>query len=164
MGWLVETTTLKGKAEGAWNEKISFRNDCCYYYSTLLFFCWNHSLIKMPTFFLPFEGISRFKLENCGGFFMETRKNSWIYEVDKCKISLKKFSGTTYIFSVFPKNLFLQISVRSLVFLYRVQTPLRMSVTYISSLSFDAWKKIFSAKDRVISFQEFYVPDFLIFV
>jgi len=38
------------------------------------------------------------------------------------------------------------------------------SVTYISSLSFDARKKIMSVLDRVIPSQEFYVPDFLIFV
>jgi len=51
----------------------------------------------------------------------------------------------------------------SLVFLYRAQTLLqkfdRMSVTYISSLSFDAKKKIVSALYRVIPRQEFCVPD-----
>jgi len=45
-----------------------------------------------------------------------------------------------------------------------IRIPVRMSVIYISSLSFDARKKIISALDRVISCQDFCVPDFLIFV
>jgi len=57
-------------------------------------------------------------------------------------------------------------STPSLVFLYKVQIPLsvNMSVTYISSLSFDARKRIISALDGVIPCQELCVPDFLIFV
>jgi len=35
---------------------------------------------------------------------------------------------------------------------------------YVSSLSFDAWKKIIIALDRVIPSQEFCATDFLIFV
>jgi len=56
------------------------------------------------------------------------------------------------------------MSMRSLLFLYMIHTPLWMYITYISSLSFQARKKIISALDRVIPFQEFCVPDFLIFV
>jgi len=47
--------------------------------------------------------------------------------------------------------------------LNRVQTPLWMSVTYISSQSFDVRKEIISELDIVIPYQEFHVPDFLIF-
>jgi len=58
-------------------------------------------------------------------------------------------------------------SVKSLMFLYRVQTQLWMSVcmnvTYISSLRFDVRKKIISAFARVIPLQEFCAIDFLIF-
>jgi len=58
--------------------------------------------------------------------------------------------------------------VRNLVSLYRVQTPfwmsVRMSVIYISILSFDARKKIIGALERIIPCQEFCVADFLIFV
>jgi len=53
---------------------------------------------------------------------------------------------------------------QSLVFLYSVQTPLWMSVcmsvTYISSLSFDAKKKKIGALNRGILCQEYNVPDF----
>jgi len=49
-----------------------------------------------------------------------------------------------------------------------VQTPLWMSVCmsviYISSLSFDAGKKIINALDIETRWQEFHVSDFLIFV
>jgi len=55
-----------------------------------------------------------------------------------------------------------------MVFLYRAHTPLWMpdcgSVTYISSLSFDARKEIISALNRVNPCQELCIPDFFIFV
>jgi len=49
-------------------------------------------------------------------------------------------------------------------FYKEVETPLQMSASYISSLNFDARKKIISALDKVISCQELYAPDYLIFV
>jgi len=45
--------------------------------------------------------------------------------------------------------------LQSLVFLSRVQTPIWMSVTYISSLSLDTRKKIIGALESVIPSQEF---------